>query len=465
MASIEMHAIEFEDKYILYRPLAGLAVVGNLALYECAKRKAEEGDASIEGEADAFLSEAGFLSPDPAPPPEAKAPDSRAGLRAAAVLLMTGECNLRCRYCYARGGEGAPAVLDYESARAAIDCACEGAAASGLDSFSLSFHGGGEPTLNREVLERAVAYARGLELPCRISMTSNGIWEDETRDFILKNIDELNLSFDGVEEVQNSQRPGLGGAPSFDRAMQSIAALDAAGIRYGIRMTTTDEWIEELPRSVAMLCERTACRVIQVEPSFSNRRGDYVDPSPEQGEPFVRMFLEAFDIATARGRSIVYSGSRPWLVSQEFCRAPREAVIVTPEGDLVACFEVYGREHPHFRHFAIGAVVEGHALVDEEREGAFLTSRDSRHDRCRGCFNYRHCGGDCDSRYLSSTGGTEGRCAVNKAITRGLLARYIERGEGLYRREARPASASEHCAGCGATSEDALPAPVADHLS
>ena len=464
MAPIEMHAIEFEDKYILYRPLAGLAVVGNLALFEYAKRRVGGEDQKIDDAVDAFLDGAGFLSPDPVHARDFSGEGASACPRSVAVLLMTSECNLRCRYCYARGGEEPAATLDIDTARAAIDYACDSARSHGLDSFSLAFHGGGEPTLNWGVLEGSVTYARSRSLPCSISMTSNGVWNEGQRDFIIRSVDELNLSFDGVEEVQDSQRPGVGGAPSFGPAMRSIRALDGSKPRYGIRMTVTDEYLSELPRSVAFLCKETNCPSIQVEPSFSRRRGEYAEPDREQGERFARIFLEAFDVAAERGRTLFYSGARPWVVSEEFCRAPREALIVTPERDIVACFEVYGRRHPLFSDFAIGSVVDGRVAIDGTREAAMLEGREARRARCRDCFNLRHCGGDCDSRCLSSGGDVRERCHVNRAITRGMLARYIEKGGGLYRRDVRPMPASGPCTGCGAAGE-ATNASGPDRLS
>src|SRR4030067_2748454 len=106
---MEMYAIPLEEeagpgKYIIYRPLVGLAFVGNqtmarLALHLAGGSTTDPGQAHPE--AQAFLQTIGFDQPDPPAPPEQEIPF----LPAMAVLLLTNQCQLRCLYCYAAAGE------------------------------------------------------------------------------------------------------------------------------------------------------------------------------------------------------------------------------------------------------------------------------------------------------------------------------------------------------------------------
>jgi uncharacterized protein len=98
---------------------------------------------------------------------------------------MTNACNLRCTYCYARGGEEQNLWMTFPLAKVAIDAAHENARARGQQYFAISLHGGGEPTLNWKVLTAAVRHALGKDLPCHISMATNGVWGKDKRDFIL----------------------------------------------------------------------------------------------------------------------------------------------------------------------------------------------------------------------------------------------------------------------------------------
>lgn len=119
------------DKFILYRPLARLAFVGNQAMADLARAVAADVPSTgaiasnRSSQAMAFLEDIGFLQPDPSPPP-AQCNEFRP---TTAVLLMTNACQLRCVYCYAAAGEAPAEHLTPEQGWAAIDFVCASALA------------------------------------------------------------------------------------------------------------------------------------------------------------------------------------------------------------------------------------------------------------------------------------------------------------------------------------------------
>jgi uncharacterized protein len=171
-------------KYILYRPLTGLAFVGNRAMANLAvqlacesgtdKRNTSDPGIPKQKEAEEFLRRIGYFQPDPPQP----APRSPEYLPTTAVLLMTTRCQLRCVYCYAAAGEHPAQDLPFELGCAAIDTVCRNALERGLSQFELTFHGGGEPTFNWKTLQSCTLYARKKPIKASISLTSNGIAQD-----------------------------------------------------------------------------------------------------------------------------------------------------------------------------------------------------------------------------------------------------------------------------------------------
>jgi uncharacterized protein len=427
---METYVIPFEGQYIIYRPLRRLAFLGNAALVRYIQKR-DAGASPYREDTEAFLNSMGYWSAD-TPVPEPWIP-CNAHQPTTAVLLMTSACNLRCTYCYARGGEDARYRMSWLLARTTIDTAYRNARLRGRNHFSLTFHGGGEPTLNWKVLVTAVEYAKRKDLPCEISMATNGVWSERQRRFILQHFSSLSISFDGVREVQDAQRPRANGKGSFSEVIRTIHDLDEHGIRYGVRLTAVPDSFDRLAESIDMLCKETRCKTMQVEPCYSEKRGTYIDPSPEEGDAFTRAFLAAFQVAAEAGRTLFYSGARPWVVSSAFCRAPENALVVTPEGDIVTCFETHDKRHPLLSDFAVGQASSSGMKVEMSAVRRFAETQEKRRKACEGCFCYWHCGGDCAARCLASPNKERGRCRVNRAITRELLAWDIARGAGVGR--------------------------------
>jgi uncharacterized protein len=426
----DAHFIPFKGQFLIYRPLRRLAFVGNGALVGYLRERAERPDTTpAQADIEAFLNQIGYWEATVPPDPAAAGTVSRPSM---AVLLMTNRCNLACTYCYASAGTQSPKDMPWPIARAVIDAAVDNARGKGDVRFALSFHGGGEPTLNWSVFTSAVAYARAQSLPCDVSLATNGVWSPRTRDFVCRNVDSVTLSFDGVRTVHDAQRLRCSGQSSFEAVLASIRALDASGVKYGIRMTVTPTAIDQLPQGVEFLCSETGVRSIQIEASFTVTRGVYADSSSEEGERFVAAFLSAARIASRHDVFVAYSGARPWVIAHSFCLAPTQALVATPEGGLVACFEAAGDHHPYASAFAIGKVSAGGIERDLTACRRFEQRQQERRAACEGCFCYWHCCGDCASRAMVSVAPTSVRCHVNREITKEFLASYIERDGGVW---------------------------------
>jgi uncharacterized protein len=433
-----LYTIPYEDKFIIYQPLKRLAFLGNSALVNLIL---ELGNGSARSEiqehasAVAFLDQIGFFEPNPSAPPE---PPMDAPFKPTiAVLFLTTACNFRCIYCYASGGENKTQNMPVELGIQAIDQVCRHAVALGADRFTLGFHGGGEPSLAKQQLRKLVRYARTREIPCQINLTTNGFWSEPETDWILGNIDEISLSFDGLQRIQDRQRPLASGKGTYHVVMDNIQKMEQRSVPYGIRITVTDESIDSLPRNMAFLCRETACRAFQVEPAFNHGRADTNNIALKQNMRFANAFLEAYDIAAAAGRHIYYSGARPWLMTTRFCQAPEKALIVGPDGFLTACYEVCSKTHELAHNFIHGTLLEDGRITSQNNRRKRLHEKiQERRSACEDCFCFWHCAGDCPSKTFTSI--TNGhlrfgeRCDLNRLITMELLVRYIRDGNGIW---------------------------------
>ncbi|NWJ49149.1 MAG: SPASM domain-containing protein [Chloroflexi bacterium] len=418
------------DKYIIFRPLTGLAFVGNRAMAELSTVLSKGAPVLPEQEVGEFLEAIDFYKPDP---PTLSFSDT-VFHPTTAVLLMTNRCQLRCIYCYASSGEFSPKDLSSALGYTAIDYACQNAQEMGRSEFEVSFHGGGEPTLAWKTIQECTAYAREKPIKAKISLTSNGIWSSAQLDWITSNLDGLTLSIDGGSSTQGRQRPLSSGGNSSALVMSTAKELDGRNFNYGIRMTATEPW-SNLPEDVRFLVEETRCPTIQVEPAFNPRRGGHGQPDEMEALAFAEAFLEAIEVANQSNRILFYSGARLGMSPGTFCTAPYGALIVNAEGELVSCYEVTNATHPMAKLSAIGRIAGEEVIVDQAARSYLLNLIAERREACRDCFIYWSCAGGCYSR-MFGTGPEghqirEGRCYLNRYITQQLLLKGIADGNGV----------------------------------
>lgn len=430
--SIPVHDHNEGELFILFRPLLGLAFVGNHAMVKLVQELLN-GDSQVNDQDGAitFLHSVGFLEPDPPLPLELDG----AFTPSTAVLLLTNQCQLRCTYCYASSGDSQRKMLTSELGYAAIDAVYQTVEEQGYPQYEVSFHGGGEPTLAWRVLKDCVAWARNKPIPVKISLTSNGIWSPKQCTWIIQNVDGLSLSMDGQSTTQDQHRPFSSGIGSSAIVMRNLAELDRHQYPYDVRMTATAPWVN-LPRDVEFICEESNCQSIQVEPAFNVHRGGHFDPEQDDLEAFAVAYLEAAEIATQAGRRFYYSGARLGMVTTTFCTAPYNALIVNPDGDLIACYEVTSKDHPLASISRIGHLKDKQTNIDQKARQHLHDLMSGRRKSCRDCFCYWSCAGGCYTRSFGQS--PDGHlyhgnlCELHQRLTKSLLLKEIARGDGVY---------------------------------
>jgi uncharacterized protein len=430
-----VYTIAHLDGAIVYLPLRPLAFSADRETADFVARLSTD-KVSRRELVPPLLEHVGFFAPDPAPPP-AISPVSRFE-PTTCVLLLTTACNLRCVYCYA-APEAQGEQLDVELGKRAIDIVCDNARKLAQSSFTVGFHGGGEPTMALPALRALVAHARTKPLPCSITLATNAYWAEPRRREVLDlGFSSISLSLDGVAQVQNEQRPSLAGQRTFDTVMGTIGELEHRGTPYGIRASVTDQSVHQLVESIDYLCRNTQCPTIQVEPAFAHGRALQSGTHLTDHSVFVQEFLDAYDVACFYGRHLYYSGARPWAITSRFCMAVDQALIVSSHGELSACYEVFGRGHALANDFLFGRIEADKPLaVDYPIRQRLLDRVVERRSRCRDCFCYYTCAGDCIAKAFVP--GDQGhlefgrRCQVNRAISKELLIRHVEQSGGVWR--------------------------------
>jgi uncharacterized protein len=316
-------------------------------------------------------------------------------------LAIAQKCNLGCTYCYAQQGEfgGSGKNMPLEEAMRAVELLVNGAADGA--KLNLAFLGG-EPLVNRAVLQAATRHAAQLAErrgnPITFSITTNGtLLTPADAEFFEAHAFAVTISLDGPREAHNLLRPFKSGSGSFDAILQRVRPLLALQHRMQVsaRVTVTPANLE-LRRALDEFIE-LGFHSVGFSPMLSSPSGNGEMQSTDLetmlgamidcGKEFERRTLagERYPFANMVNamREIGRGTHRPYP-----CGAGAGYLGVSADGELSACHRFVGDEAG-----AMGSLTDG---VDRERQAEWLTQRHvHRQEPCRSCWARYLCGGGC----------------------------------------------------------------------
>ena len=348
-------------------------------------------------------------------------------------FFLTTKCNLCCRYCYNAKERNSiqEQSLSFNIARHGIDRYFEK-----NNSRHIRFYGPGEPTQEFETLKRITEYAkqhhnRGEDVTVEIQ--TNGIFTSDVREWALNNINIMWMSFDGMREIQEYNRPlnpkyyslfdGRSSAEILEDNVKwliQISKAEKKDLMVGARITITDKnvslqkemidyfydlgiryaWTNPLFYSVGKI------PVLQDERKKSSYHFDF--------DLYLSQYVSAYRYAQQKGMfwgsffSINFDGE-----STYHCRSciPQEAPHLTPDGYVSACdMVVLGSNPYHMSPFIIGKwnedISDFEFSEEKIRQLNIRKSTNMRH--CNSCPAQLHCGGYCLGETVNETGSLYG---------------------------------------------------------
>jgi len=329
----------------------------------------------------------------------------------ALCLHISHDCNLRCKYCFAEGGDFGHGRknMPFEVAKKAIDFVI---ARSGTrHNLEIDFFGG-EPLINFEVVKQTVEYARSLEKEYnknfRFTLTTNGILlNDEITDYINREMSNVVLSLDGRKSVNDAVRYDVGGNGSYDKIVPKFKKLveNRNGKDYYVRGTFTSQNLDfaadvEHIRSLGF-------DQVSVEPVVLDKN----DPLAINPEHLPRIF-EEYQTLTNNMADLQKKGEffnffhfmidleqGPCVVKRvKGCGCGTEYVAITPDGDIFPCHRFAGMDD-----FKLGNVLDNfetkQELVDYFKKSTVLNKPE-----CEKCWAKYYCSGGCAANNFNCHG-------------------------------------------------------------
>lgn len=364
-------------------------------------------------------------------------------------FFLTTKCNLCCRYCYnaKERNEIKEQTIPLEIALAGIDWYF-----SNNDSRHIRFYGPGEPTQEFEKLKQITDYAkkhsnRGDDVTVEIQ--TNGVFTEDIRDWMLNNLNIIWMSFDGMKEIQDYNRPlnpkfkdlyeGRTSAEVLeDNVCWLINNRGTRNLMVGARVTITDKNIDK-QREMVDYFYSLGIRYVWTNPLFYSvgkipvcqdeiKKNNYHFDM----EKYLHYYLDAYYYAKEKGLfwgsflTINFDGDSYYHCR---CCTPLCAPHLTPDGYISACdMVVLGAKPYHMSPFIVGKWVpeKKKFKLDDEKIKALSERKSSNIQHCKNCIAKEHCGGYCLGETVNETGRLDGQNPVKCAAVRYLLNKLGE---------------------------------------
>lgn len=363
-------------------------------------------------------------------------PDGNTGRGLKEMYLQVSHCcNLRCTYCYARGGSfGGPGQMMTETtAQQAIDFFLR---ESGDRKNCIVNFDGGEPFLNFPLVRSTTVYsqkaAEPLEKRIRFNISTNGtLFTRQNVEYLTRNRFGIGISIDGDEPTHDSTRKFKNGRGSYRTLVERLHNTRLFEFHKSVnaRATITKENLH--CSQVVYHLYKMGFRYIYLEPAMGkdkdrvinredleiikeefNRIADfYKEELLKKNYLILRNFFLPLEKIHKRNRS----GYR--------CTAARQSIAVAPNGDIYPCYKFVG-----IRNYIMGNINSN--SHDEIIGSRFRENHISCKPGCKKCWARYICGGGC--AYLSEISNNnifdkdDSDCEFTRHIIRLCLKIYVD---------------------------------------
>ncbi len=318
------------------------------------------------------------------------------------TLFLNHRCNLRCIYCYT--GRKFHRAMPLSVARQGVEF---GLSEADRGFLLISFFGG-EPMLEVELMEQAVAYAReragqeGKHL--FLALATNGTLLDDRRLKLLKDNDfQVQVSLDGGPEAQDATRRFRNGRSSFSRIEGNLRRLLDEGFDVRVVAVIDPANVAFLGRSFDDLMD-LGVRRIHFSPNYS---GDWDDAACERfeaalrdlGDRFVQRFRDHQDVRLDPLNGKVVTHLARGYKEKNLCQFGQKELAVSPSGKLYPCDRLVCEDDN--AEVCIGDLDSGLDLV---RRDAMVKAKNKPDPECATCELQPRCMHWCGCANYETTG-------------------------------------------------------------
>jgi len=339
----------------------------------------------------------------------------------ALCLHISNDCNMRCDYCFADNYVAKGADMSVETGKRAIDYLI--ANSGSKKNLEVDFFGG-EPLLNFGAVKEIITYAKEAgklnDKEFLFTLTTNCLLLDnDAQDYLNKELDNVVLSLDGRESVNNACRRSLGGKPVYDKIVKNILEfIKKRGEKsYYVRGTITAK-NPDFASDILHIAD-LGINQISLEPVVLNNshplavKEEHIAPMCLEYERLAREMLKRRKEGNGFNffHFMIDLEHGPCLNKRlTGCGAGTEYLAVAPNGNLYPCHRFLDNEN-----FLLGNVFNDFNFSSPKAlalKETFASLSVHSKPYCKNCPAKYYCGGGCVANSLEFSGELEGEYKV-----------------------------------------------------
>lgn len=304
------------------------------------------------------------------------------------TLHVSNDCNLRCKYCYAAGGNyNMPTgMMSLNTAKMFVDFCIR--TFSKIDNIVFF---GGEPFLNPKAIEYICSTFLQMKKGGRIdyypkfgAITNGTINTGHTYSLINQYFSFLTISIDGPQEINDQNRVDCNGNGSYDRIVKfikNVKSISNISIKY--EATFTKQHKEK--GYTHSLIDHFIYSNFGIKGEVINEQSFELDSNKSNNGKLIDVNLVSDETFMDILSSIVYKKSKT------MCALCRDIIAISINGDIYPCHMNVGEEN-----CCLGNIVSNNIFNDQDnytRVQRGLKKKFKDNPKCNNCWAEKICGG------------------------------------------------------------------------
>lgn len=317
-------------------------------------------------------------------------------------LIMATDCNLRCKYCFADGGNYSKErkKMGLAVARKAVDFLLD--KSGHRQELAISFFGG-EPLLNFAAIHGTVLYAKDAAAARKkkidFSITTNGtLFNDEMMAFFLAEGFSFIVSLDGPPDINDRFRVSKNDQGSYRLVVDKLSRYSELYPEFKERVTIRGTFASDKPELVRSLEHLVSLGFtsISLEPTTmataayavtGENLGLLLDEYDRVADFYVRCLQNGQDFSFFHILQLFHQVAEgPQRITQ--CGAGSSYLAIDPDGKIYPCHRIVANDK-----YQLGSIFGN--TMNMPVQTLFREASVPYKEKCRKCWARYICGGGC----------------------------------------------------------------------